>query len=255
MIKRILLAALVLAAALTPSLVTPSLAEEHIGRFVSDVTVESNGDLLVTETIQVWAEGKQIRRGILRDFPTVYHHPDGSRVEVGFDVQSVKRDNFYEAFTTERMANGVRVRIGSAGVSLNSGSHTYEIKYRTTRQIGFFKSYDELYWNATGTGWTFPIDVAEARITLPESVPIRQSAIYTGPQGAHGTDAVIVEQKPGLIVFRTTKPLPVANGLTVAAGWDKGVVAEPTTMQRIEAILHDDPALKVAAVGGGLVIG
>src|SRR5262249_51361478 len=104
-------------------------------------------------------------------------------------------------------------------------------------------------------GWTFPIDVAEARITLPEAVPIRQNAIYTGPQGARGSDAVVVEQGPGHIVFRTTKRLPVANGLTVAAGWDKGVVAEPTNMQRIEATLHDDPALKVAAVGGGLVIG
>jgi uncharacterized membrane protein YgcG len=167
----------------------------------------------------------------------------------------VIRDNLYEQFTTERMANGVRVRIGSAGISLNTGSHCYEIKYRTTRQIGFLKDYDELYWNATGTGWTFPIDVAEARITLPESVPIRQSAIYTGPQGAHGKDAVVVEQKPGLIVFRTTKRLPVANGLTVAAGWDKGVIAEPTNMQRIGAIFADDPAMKVAAIGGGLVIG
>ena len=250
MIRRFLFAALALLAVLTPS-----LAEERIERFVSDVAVQKNGDLIVTETIQVWAEGRQIRRGILRDFPTVYHRADGSRVEVGFDVQSVMRDNQYEAFTTERMANGVRIRIGSAGVSLNTGSHTYEIKYRTTRQIGFFKSYDELYWNATGTGWTFPIDVAEARITLPEGVPIIQNAIYTGPQGAHGKDAVVVEQQRGRIVFRTTSRLPVANGLTVAAGWEKGVVAEPTNMQRIEAMFGDDPALKPAAIGGGLVIG
>ena len=120
------------------------------------------------------------------------------------------------------MANGVRIRIGSADRSINTGSHLYVIKYRTTRQIGFFEKYDELYWNATGTGWTFPIDMAEARIHLPENVPIMQSAIYTGPQGARGRDATIVEQKPGFIVFRTTKPLPVANGLTVAAGWLEG---------------------------------
>src|SRR3954468_20536460 len=197
--KRILFALCVLVAALAPA-----AAEERIERFVSDVNVQRNGDLLVTETIQIWAEGHQIKRGILRDFPTTYRRTDGSRVEVGFDVQSVMRDGQYEEFATERMANGVRIRIGSAGRSVNTGSHLYIIKYRSTRQIGFFQSYDELYWNATGTGWTFPIDVAEARITLPEAVPIRQSAIYTGPQGAHGTDAVVVEQKPGLIVFRTT---------------------------------------------------
>ena len=165
------------------------------------------------------------------------------------------RDGAYENYVTEQMANGVRVRIGSAGRSINTGSHLYVIKYRTTRQIGFFEKYDELYWNATGTGWTFPIDMAEARIHLPENVSIMQSAIYTGPQGARGRDATIVEQKPGFIVFRTTKPLPVANGLTVAAGWPKGVVQEPTQMQKIEAVLKDDPALLTAGVGGGLVIG
>ena len=95
------------------------------------------------------------------------------------------------------MANGVRVRIGSAGRSVNTGSHTYVIRYRTTRQIGFFDSYDELYWNATGTGWTFPIDVAEARINLPDKVEFKQTAFYTGPQGAAGKDATIVEQQPG----------------------------------------------------------
>ena len=81
-----------------------------VERFVSDVAVQKNGDLIVTETIQVWAEGRQVKRGILRDFPTVYHRADGSRVEVGFDVQSVTRDNYYEQFATERMSNGVRVR-------------------------------------------------------------------------------------------------------------------------------------------------
>ena len=82
------------------------------------------------------------------------------------------------------MSNGVRIRIGSADRVIPRGQHTYVIRYRTTRQIGFFADYDELYWNVTGTGWVFPIDVAEARITLPEKVPFRQTAVYTGPQDA-----------------------------------------------------------------------
>ena len=164
-------------------------------------------------------------------------------------------DGSHENYVTERMANGVRVRIGSSGRTISTGSHLYVIKYRTTRQIGFFERYDELYWNATGTGWTFPIDMAEARIHLPDKAPILQNAIYTGPQGARGRDATVVQLEPGYIVFRTTRPLPVANGLTVAAGWLKGVVHEPTQMQKIEAMLKDDPALLAAGIGGGLVIG
>ena len=147
---------------------------------------ERNGDLIVTETIRVQAEGREIRRGILRDFPTTYRRPDGTRVVVGFEVRSVTRDGAAENYVTERLSNGVRIRIGSADRLLNRGPHEYVITYRTTRQIGFFPDYDELYWNATGTGWTFAIDEAEARITLPAGVPFRQTAFYTGPQDARG---------------------------------------------------------------------
>ena len=75
---------------------TPAAAQERILSFVSDARVERNGDLFVTETIRVQAEGREIRRGILRDFPTIYARRDGTRVEVGFAVQSVTRDGAIE---------------------------------------------------------------------------------------------------------------------------------------------------------------
>src|SRR5262249_5587473 len=106
----------------------PASAVERILSFISDVVVERNGDLAVTETIRVQAEGASIRRGILRDFPTVYTRPDGTRVEVGFTVQSVTRDGSPETWATEGMTNGVRIRIGSADRTLSFGPHEYVIK-------------------------------------------------------------------------------------------------------------------------------
>jgi uncharacterized membrane protein YgcG len=233
----------------------PVGAAERILQFISDAVVERNGELAVTETIRVEAEGREIRRGILRDFPTRYTARDGSRVEVGFHVESVTRDGAPETFVTESLANGVRVRIGSAERLLANGQHTYVIRYRTTRQIGYFPDYDELYWNATGTGWTFTIDQAEARITLPERVPFRRTAFYTGPQGAQGKDAAVIEQQPGRIVFRTTRPLPPKNGLTVAAAWQKGVVEPPSPSQRAGWWLSDNLAVRVAIAGLLVVLG
>ena len=109
---RIALASILLATTLLPA-----RAQERILAFVSDVTVERNGDLLVNETIRVEAQGREIRRGILRDFPTTYTRADGTRVVVGFEVKSVSRDGSPEHFTTEAIDNGVRVRIGSADAS------------------------------------------------------------------------------------------------------------------------------------------
>jgi hypothetical protein len=160
MVRRIAIALALLTAALAPA-----AAAEKITRFVSDIAVQRNGDLLVTETIAVNAEGERIKRGILREFPTSYKNSSGSHVEIGFELLSVRRDGAPETFTTERHDNGIRIRIGRADTLLASGVHQYVIAYRTTRQLGFFKDFDELYWNVTGIGWTFPIEVAEARIS------------------------------------------------------------------------------------------
>jgi uncharacterized membrane protein YgcG len=230
--------------------VRPALAVEHILHFLSDVIVERDGDLDVTETIRVKVEQfGTIKHGILRDFPTTYTRPDGSRVVVGFAVQSVTLDGTKEPWSTEGMTNGVRVRIGSAASTLSVGEHEFVIRYHTNRQIGFFPDYDELYWNATGNGWTFAIDVAEARITLPDAVPFKQTAVYTGPQGATGKDAAIIERQPGVIMFQTTRPLLPKNGLTVAVSWQKGVVTAPTSNQEARWWLSDNMPAAVAGLG------
>src|SRR5690606_15455691 len=44
-------------------------ADEVIERYDATIDVRTDGDLDVTETITVRAEGAQIRRGIFRDFP------------------------------------------------------------------------------------------------------------------------------------------------------------------------------------------
>lgn len=250
MLARIGLSLLLLAAACAPA-----SAAERITSFISDVFVQRNGDLEVTETISVAAEGQIIKRGILRDFPTSYTNRNGSHVEVGFDVRGVTRDGAVEPFAVERLSNGYRVRIGSADTMLSHGVHTYVIRYRTTRQVGFFENLDELYWNATGTSWTLPIEMAEARIVLPENVSFRQTAFYTGPQGAKDKDATVVSQVPGSIIFRTTKTLPPRNGLTVAAGWQKGIVDAPSDVDRAGYFLRDNIPLIVPVLGLALLLG
>ncbi len=205
---------------------SPAAAEEKITSFLSDVAIQRDSALEVTETIDVHSEGNNIRHGIFRDFPTVYSGRNGGRIRVGFTFQGAELDGHSEPAKIEPLSNGVRIRIGNADAEVPPGDHRYVIHYRTTRQIGRFGDFDELYWNATGNGWMFPIDVAEARIHLPSPARFGQSSAYTGVQGSTDSNAQVVSEQPGEIVFRTTWPLRPYEGLTVAAAFPKGVVGE-----------------------------
>ena len=232
--------ALVLCLALLLGLAQPASAREVIRNFISTVVVNTDGSLDVVEDIVVIAEGRIIRRGIFRDFPTDYKYPDGTNMRVGFNVISVTRDGATENYATERLDNGVRIRIGSRDVMLRNGEHTYQIKYHTTRQLGFFTDYDELYWNATGNGWQFPILDARINIRLPDGASIKQAKLYTGYQGQTGSDAIIKTQMANRFEAATTRDLAESEGFTVAVAWQKGIIAAPTSNQRLLLWLTDN---------------
>jgi predicted membrane protein DUF2207 len=199
--------------------------DERILSFSSDIQVRRDASLDVTETIRIEARGERFRHGLYRAFPT--RHRRGDRmVETGFEVASVTRDGRPEPWRTEAVEGGVRVWIGDPNGLLANGPHSYRLRYRTTRQLGFFADYDELYWNVTGNDWPFTIDSAEARVRLPSPARFGSRAVFTGPTGSRAANAATVAERPGDIRFRTTSPLRPGEGFTVAVAWPKRVVRQ-----------------------------
>ncbi len=214
-------------------------AEEKILSFDSDISINVDGSMVVTETIKVKAENSKIKRGIYRDFPTEYKDRLGNFYKVDFNVLSLKRDNLSEAYHLKKQSNGQRIYFGSSSVFLEPGVYTYILTYKTNRQLGFFKKHDELYWNVTGNGWDFTIDKASATIRLPEAIEsVKMSLIaYTGYQGEQGDSYISKIIEPGVSFFETTKPLPPKNGITTVTAWPKGVIHEPTSREKAQAFL------------------
>src|SRR5690606_21034893 len=74
------------------ALALPALAREEIRSFAAEVTLRVDGSVLVTETLQVNAEGIDIRRGIYRDIPTVMLDEQGRKLRADLEVEAVLRD-------------------------------------------------------------------------------------------------------------------------------------------------------------------
>ena len=208
---------------------------ERINSYHADIDVLQDGSLKVAETITVTAKGRKIKRGIYRDFPTVYKMKYFVKTEVPFDVVSVTRDGRPEPFHTERLSNGIRVYMGRKDVPLPRGQHTYKIVYTTDYQLGYFDTFDELYWNVTGNGWDFAIDKATASVKLPAKVPLDEVKHegYTGAAGSKASNLVSqVDNATRTIQFATTRPLSPHEGLSVVVEFPKGYVREPTEADR-----------------------
>jgi len=242
-------------------LLAPGIAgaqqSERILDFHSDAAVTADGTLTVTETIAVVAAGQEIKHGIIRDFPTTYTGRMGETVTVGFEILEITRDGRSEPYRTERLSNGVRIYIGDKDVFIDRGKHVYALTYRTDRQLGFFDDFDELYWNVTGSEWTFTIERASVAVTLPAGADIVDWAAYTGRPGEQGQDFRVVQ--PGAfgsaIEIETTRPLAPGEGFTVAVSFPKGYVAVPTQGRKAAYFLADNAPVVAGAVGLAVLLG
>jgi uncharacterized membrane protein YgcG len=232
-------------------LVKPLVAQELIRSYDVVVDVRTDGSIDVTERITVHAEGQQIRRGIYRDFPTRYKDRYGNRVRVALEVLGVERNGNPEPWFTERMSNGIRINTGNDDFLPVPAEYTYTLRYRTTRQLGFFDDHDELYWNAIGTGWIFPIANGSVQVRLPAPVPVgRMTAeAYTGIQGAKGTNYVAELTGPGVATYRLTRPLGAYEGFTTVLTFPKGLIVAPTTSDRARWFLADNRGVLIALLG------
>ena len=228
-----------------------SSADERILEFNSDIRILRDGWIEVNETIRVRAEGKRIRRGIYRDFPTEYRDKIGNRYEVDFRPLAVLRNDAREDFHAQKYRNGQRVYFGSSNRYIESGEHTYVFRYKASRMLGFFAEHDELYWNVTGFDWAFPIDSASASVSFAFDVPASEITheAYTGSYGASERNYTSGVDGSGRVSFRASGPLSAVNGLTVVVGWPKGFVEEPTKIERAGWLLKDNLNLLIALAG------
>lgn len=225
------LLSLVTAIAVSLMLTGGSLAREEIRSFIADIEVRSDASIEVTETITVNAEGQEIRRGIFRDIPMRALDEWGLWTTNGFDLIEVLHNGEPSPYSTEWEGRFFRIRIGEAETFIARGEHTYTIRYVTTRQLRFFESYDELYWNVTGNFWNFPILDAEARVYLPDGArAIRDRIVaYTGPFGETGGNYQgSILEGGSLVRFSLTRPLGPQEGLTIAVGFTEGIVSPDT---------------------------
>ncbi len=231
-----------------------SSAVEEILRYDVKINLFKNGNMLVTETIMVNAEGREIRRGIYRDLPRYFEGDGGVSLKENFDIVSITRNGREEPYHTQIVNGWTRILIGQEDVFIPRGQHLYEIKYETDRQIGFLDEGEELYWNAIGTDWNFPIKASQVVVQLEDGGVFNGFEFFTGAYGSTDKNArAVVSANGDIASFELTQPLAPREGFTIIAKMPRGTIDEPTDAQVRSWFLGDFGHIVVAAVTFAIV--
>ncbi len=236
------------------ALALPAMAREEFRAYASDITLRTDGSVSVTETIDVNAEGVDIRRGIYRDIPVTMQGESGNKIRIALDVQGVTRGGNPEMFRVERMGDFQRIWIGDPDAFLRRGEHRYTIDYTMERMVRpSADGGDELYWNVTGNYWDFPILTSVARVTLPAGAIIANLVAYTGPVGSTEQAVTITREADNIAIFRTQRELAPGEGMSFAVSFQKGIVSYPEGTDALLQALSDQRET-LLAVGSVLLL-
>lgn len=237
-----------LQAAFAALLLSPSVAQAQrsieIPRFHSRIVVEENGDIDVTETFTARFTGSW--NGIYRTVPVKYRTPQGLNWSIRLDLISVTDDQGRELRTeSSRERHYIKYKIWVPGAQ--DAERTIRLHYKAHNALRFFEDHDELYWNATGDEWDVPLGMVSAEVVLPEGATGIRTTSFTGVVGSTSSEAEIAEEGSS-IRFTMSRPLNYLEGLTVVVGWDKGLIPEPTALDKASGVLASNWPLGIPFV-------
>ena len=192
--------------------------------------IDGDSSTIVKETIDV--EFHQSRHGIYREIPFQYRDEFGKTITTPVRVLSVT-DESGKAWKYQVTKTGpvINIRIGDSKRYVK-GNQTYVITYEVENVILFFDDHDELYWNVTGNYWKAPIKEASATVSLITKGKSK-NLMVAGYEGGYGSkEECGYETYDNNGKFYTKRSLKMGEGLTVAFGWDKGLVSPPSSWKK-----------------------
>jgi uncharacterized membrane protein len=210
----------------------------RITRFDAAISIDKNGQALVTEKLGLRFEGEY--HGIYRTIPIHYPGPSGTSFTLFLDDVSVTDGETHQSLKFESSRDGDYRKLKIYLSDAVDASKKVEIAYRVLNPIRHFADYDEFYWNVTGLDWPVPIDATSASIYFPDNANGLRAQAFTGVYGSHDEDAATTVHGTRVDV-ESSNPLPMRGGLTVDVYIPKGILNEPSSLTLAMAFIRSNP--------------
>jgi len=219
--------------------------DRHLKKFDAEIVVLPSGSVDVTENITMEFVGGPWH-GINRFIPVEYTTSRGLNYSLFLDVKGITDESGAKLkYDTSRERHYLSLKIYIPNA--DNSTRTISIHYTVSDALKFFDDHDEFYWNVTGDEWAISIESASAHVVFPEGASNLRAKAFTGAYQSTGREAEVEIVGTGVDV-RTTAPLPMHEGLTLAVAFDKGAVREPTALDRLSLYLRSNWAFSFPIV-------
>ena len=212
---------------------------EQITSFNTDIVVNPDATLTVTEDFVVHSEGSYFKYGFIRNLPI----DDEARWDERY-AGKWTADNGIRVKILELTENGAPVnyqqgsgfgypqlRIGPLNVPLERQDHHYVIRYTVSGALGLGSGRDTLYWNAIGHYWSLPVGAAHVTVHLPAGIaggevtsePRVGGRGVSNNRGAPKATTEAIENGTAGVSYAAIGLQPTQS-LSVVVSWPSGVV-------------------------------
>jgi uncharacterized membrane protein len=215
--KRIFLFVVTLLFLFFPQVSHAQATEWVINNFSSDIEIQQSGDVQVSEKISADFFETE-KHGIYRDIPYRYTNEDGSTYYT--EIKNVRVSG--HKYEVMKEGDYVRIKIGDPDKTV-SGKQQYDITYTAVGVLRGFSTYDELYWNVTGSYWEVPIQAISTRVSIPNG-DIQEVNCYVGAQGSQ---ELCQTQMSKNVAHGISRTIQAGEGVTIAVAYPKGITELP----------------------------
>jgi len=205
------------------------ISDWYIKNFQTEIIVNTDSSLLITERITADCGTLPDKHGIFRTLPTFYKKDPNVTVKTPVNLKSITDFDGNEikySQSTSYFDKTVTWKIGNPNKAV-TGENNYLIKYEVKNAIRFDNpNSDEFYWNILGNFWDLEIDNFSAKIYLPEGINQGNANAYAY-SGSFGSK----ENSAASYSWTTSNILEITSSRTLAK--DEGITASLTFPKNI----------------------
>lgn len=210
-------------------------SDDVFDRFDVVAIADAQGYVTVTETIVLRFGSSSGRHGLERTLIT--REPDGNDYDMVYRIDNISvtsPDNVSTDLNTSEQGTGretyLRIRVGQSDRTVIAPTATYVLTYRVAGLLRSSGSYDELYWDVTGSSMP-AIGAASVRITVPGGAQgVFCSVALPGQRG----DCASASIAAGSGEFAAAS-IPSGQVMTVSVKIGPGLIANNTPIREENA--------------------